>query len=136
MPKDKDNHSGHAQNGKGMLTNLILLTLPLLAFQRDILPKIRTGLERDKEDYIKATEKFVSFQLHAVMMTLDPAQKLRSHFDDTLERELKAELTTILEKLAAGLIALVEIQEIILPRVIEILQKIRTGKHTAPGTYK
>ena len=93
MPNDKDTHPGPAPNSEGgLLRNLILLTLPLLSFQRDILSTIRTSLETHKDEHIKAIGNFLSFELHALMMTLDPARKLRGRSDDNLERELKIKL--------------------------------------------
>ena len=134
MPNDKDSKPGHAQNGEGgILTNVILLALPLLCLQRALLPKIKSGLERDKDDYTKAIANFASFELHALMMILDRPGTLRSRFDDKLESELKAELTQILEKLAAGVVAFVEIQEIILPRLINMLNEIKNGKRAKTG---
>ena len=124
----------HPQNGEGgILTNFIRLALPLLCFQRAILPKIRTNLQSDKDDYIKALGNLVSFELHAVMMALDPAGKLRARFDDKLESELKNELTQILDKLATGLVSFVQMQEEILPRLINILNEIKNGKRANTG---
>jgi hypothetical protein len=131
MPKDKDTHSGPAQNREGgLLRNLILLALPLLSFQRDILHTIKTSLETHKEEHIRAIANLLAFELHALMMILDPARKLRGRVDDGLERELKHELTEILKKLTHGVIDVVDIQEKIIPHLIDILKEIKNGKHT------
>ncbi len=115
MPNDKDTRSGSAQNSEaGLLRNLILLALPLLSFQRDILATIRTSLQTHKDEHIRALGNFLSFELLALMMTLDPARKLRGRSHDNLEKE-KAELAKILDKLADGVITVVQIQEQILP---------------------
>lgn len=133
MPNDKDTRPGPAQNSEGgLLKQLILLTLPLLSFQRDILPTIRTSLETHKDEHIRAIGNFLSFELHALMMILDPGRKLRGRFDEDLETQLKDELTKILEKLANGLITVVQIQEQILPQLIETLKQTKNGKHTNP----
>jgi hypothetical protein len=131
MPNDKDTHPGStpgpAPNSEGgLLRNLILLTLPLLSFQRDILPTIRTSLETHKDEHIKAIGNLLSLELHALMMTLDPARKLRGRSDDNLERLLKTELTQLLEKMAGGLITVVELQEKILPPLIDTLKKAKS----------
>jgi hypothetical protein len=129
MPNDKDTRSGPAQNSEGgLLRNLILLALPLLSFQRDILATIRTSLQTHKDEHIRALGNFLSFELLALMMTLDPARKLRGRSHDNLEKE-KAELAKILDKLAEGVITVVQIQEQILPHVIDILQGIKNGKY-------
>lgn len=127
MPNDKSGYLARAQGR--ILTNLILSMLPLLSFQRNTLPIIRTSLQRDKDDYIKAIGNFVSLELHALMMILDPAHKLRGRLYDNLERDLTAELTQILEKCAASLVSFVEIQEMILSRLIDTLQETKNGKY-------
>jgi len=112
-----------------MLNNLILSMLPLLSFQRNTLPIIRTSLQRDKDDYIKVIGNFVSLELHTLMMIFDPAHKLRGRLYDNLETDLTAELTQILEKCAASLVSIVEVQEMILSRLIDTLQETKNGKH-------
>jgi hypothetical protein len=63
MPKDKDNNSGHAQNGEGrMLRNFILLTLPWLSLQRDILAIVKKGIE--DVSYVKPVQKLTLLELH------------------------------------------------------------------------
>jgi hypothetical protein len=138
MPNDKDTPRGPApgpapNSEGGLLMNLILLTLPLLSFQRDILPTIRTSLETHKDEHIRAIGNFLSFELHALMMTLDPARKLRGRFADDLEKELTTKLTQILEKGAGGLLTVVEIQEKILPPLIETLKNVKDRK---PGNTR
>ena len=64
------------------------------------------------------------------MMILDPARKLRGRVDDNLEAQLKDELTKILEKLHDGLVTVVQIQEQILPQLIETLKGMKNGKDT------
>jgi hypothetical protein len=131
MPNDKDTRSGPAQHREGgLLRNLILLALPLLSFQRDILHTIKTSLETHKDEHIKALANLLAFELHALMMILDPARKLRGRADEGLERELKHELTEIVKKVTHGVIDVVEIQEKIIPHLIEILKEIKNGKQT------
>ena len=137
MPNDNNAHPGPAQNSEGgLLRNLILLALPLLSFQRDILPTIRRSFETHKDEHIRAIGNLLSFELHALLMILDPARKLRGRLDDNLETQLKAELTQILEKLADGLVTVVQIQEQILPHLIETLKGIKNGKHTSTRKHK
>lgn len=140
MPNDKDNNSGHVQNGaERMLTNFILLTLPWLALQLETLAIIKKGIEKDKEDkndsiYIKPIQHLVERELHAVMMILDPQRKLRNLFDADLEKKLVDEFIEIFEKLPSGLVNLIEVQEIILNRTVGILKKLKNGKNTKSYT--
>jgi hypothetical protein len=140
MPNDKDNNSGHVQNGaERMLTNFILLTLPWLALQLETLAIIKKGIEKDKEDkndsiYIKPIQHLVERELHAVMMILDPQRKLRNLFDADLEKKLVDEFIEIFEKLPSGLVNLIEVQEIILNRTVDILKKLKNGKNTKSYT--
>src|SRR5262249_37850588 len=60
-----------------VLKTLLLPMLPLLSLQRNTLPIIRAGLQRDKDDYIKTIDKFALLEIHALMMLLDPSRKLR-----------------------------------------------------------
>jgi len=131
MPTDQDTRSGPAQNSEGgLLRHLILLALPLLSFQRDILATIRTSLQTHKDDHIRAVRNLLSFELLALMMILDPARKLRGRLDDNLESQLKAELTEILGKLADGVVTVVQIQEKIIPHLIDTLKEIKNEKHS------
>jgi len=140
MPNDKDNNSGHVQNGaERMLTNFILLTLPWLALQLETLAIIKKGIEKDKEDkndsiYIKPIQHLVERELHAVMMILDPQRKLRNLFDADLEKKLVDEFIEIFEKLPSGLVNFIEVQEIILNRTVDILKKLKNGKNTKSYT--
>lgn len=143
MPNEKDGHPGRAQDGKArilknlisstvpllssernrMSRNLILSMLPLLSFQRNMLPIFRTALQRDKDDYIKAINNFVSLELHALMMIFDPARKLRGGLYDNLEKDLSAGLTRMLENSAASQITFVEFQEMMLSHLIDTLKE-------------
>jgi len=127
MPNDKDSYLRRAQGR--MLKTLILSMLPLLSFQRNMLPIVRASLQRDKDDYIRTIANFASLELHALMMILDPARKLRGRLYNNFEKDLTVELSQILEKYVAGLISFVEIQEVILSRLIDTLQEAKHGKH-------
>src|SRR5262245_27282474 len=129
MPNDKSGYLARAQGR--MLNNLILSMLPLLSLQRNTLPIIRTSLQRDKDDYIKVINNFVSLEVHTLMMILDPAHKLRGRLHDNFEKNLTAELTQILEKFSASLVSFVEIQEMILSNLIDALQEARNEKHNS-----
>jgi hypothetical protein len=121
-----DSKAGHTQDGEGGFSkHFISLTLPLLSLHWALLPTIKSSFERNKDDYIKAIGNFVWFQMHALGMTLDPTRKLRSHLDDDLENKLRTELTQMLDLWAARVVTLVEIQEVILPRLVKRLNDIK-----------
>jgi hypothetical protein len=129
MQNDKDNNSGHAQNGeRGIFGSLILLTLPWLSLQRDILGVIKKGLEEHKKEdiYFKPIQHLVH-ELHALMMVLDRSRKLRSHFDDDLEKKLVDEFTQLFKKVVAGSVNFIEVQEIILAGISDVLSKLKDG---------
>src|SRR5215813_11705178 len=109
-----------------VLKTLLLPMLPLLSLQRNTLPIIRAGLQRDKDDYIKTIDKFALLEIHALMMLLDPSRKLRGRLGENLEQDLAAELSKILDRLATGLINVVEVQ-VILSRVADILNEVKKG---------
>ncbi|HWV43202.1 hypothetical protein [Pseudorhodoplanes sp.] len=118
-----------SQNGEtGLLKGLILLALPVLRFQQAILPNIRSGLEKDKDDIVRAIEHFIAFELHALMMLLDPAGKLRDRID---ENEVKNRLKPVLDNVAAGTISFVKAQEDVTKGLISILDGMRNAEQTS-----
>jgi len=88
-----------------------------------MLPIFRTALQRDKDDYIRAIDNFVSLELHALMMIFDPTRKLRSHISEDLEKDLTTGLTRMLENSAASQVTLVEFQEKMLSHLIDALNE-------------
>jgi hypothetical protein len=60
-------------------------------------------------------------------MVLDRSRKLRSHFDDDLEKKLVDEFTQLFKKVVAGSVNFIEVQEIILARVSDVLSKLKDG---------
>ena len=102
-----------------------------------MLPIFRTALQRDKDDYIKVINNFVSLQLHAQMMIFDPARKMRSHVSENLERDLAAGLARMLENSVDNNIAFVEFQETMISCIIDILKEKTTGeKQPTPEKHK
>jgi hypothetical protein len=128
MPNEADKNSGDVRGGAGrLLRNLILLALPCVSFQREILAIIKEGLAKDKKNSLEPFQNLVSRELHALMMILDRSQELRSLLGENLERELQAELPKIFSKLAAGSVSLIEAQEALLKAVSEILLQLKNG---------
>jgi hypothetical protein len=83
--------------------------------------------EHKKEDiYFKPIQHLVH-ELHALMMVFDRSRKLRSHFDDDLEKKLVDEFTQLFKKVVAGSVNFIEVQEIILARISDVLCKLKNG---------
>src|SRR5215211_660682 len=88
MPKDRDNSSGHAQDGESsMLKNFILLALPLLSLQRDMLAIVKKGIQ--DTSHVKPVQNLTLRELQALMMILDPKRKLRDRFGADFEKKLE-----------------------------------------------
>ena len=101
MPNNTSSQTAPAPNGQGgLLKNLILLALPVLTLQSELLVKLRQALQQHKGDHVQAVGKFVAFELHALMMLLDPERKLRDRIDKDMEKELADKVTQIIDKTA------------------------------------
>jgi hypothetical protein len=129
MQSKKDSTPSQPQNGEGgILKGLILLALPVLSFQQHVLQTVRTSLNDKKGDHVQAISNLLSLELHGLMMLLDPTRKLRGRFDESLEKELNEGLTKILESVSSGLVTMVEVQENILPHLIDALKEEKNRK--------
>jgi hypothetical protein len=146
LPKDKDGTSGYAQNGGGgILQKIILLTMPVLNLQLNVLGAIKKNIEgRHKADgpgtddsgnegsIIKQLHRFAAVELHALCMILDQSGKVRSHIDLEHQEKLQAEIKVISDKVASGSVSLIEAQETVIQNIIDVMKKIKNGK-PAPG---
>ena len=98
MPNDKDSSLDHAQNGEGrVLRNFILLTLPWLSFQRDMLAIMKKGIE--DASHVRPIENLTSRELQALMMILDPSGKWRSLLDRDLAKKNRRDIHKNLSKI-------------------------------------
>ena len=155
LPKDKDGTSGYAQNGAqrarapqngggGILQKIILLTIPVLNLQLNVLGAIKKNIEGHKADgpgtddsgnegsIIEHLHRFAAVELHALAMMADPLGKLRSRIDLEHLEKLQAEIKVISNKVASGSVNLIEAQETVIRNVIDVMKKIKNGK-PAPG---
>jgi hypothetical protein len=127
MPKDRDSSSGHAQDGESsLLKNLILLALPLLSLQRDVLAIVKKGIQ--DTSHVKPVQNLTLRELQALMMILDPKRKLRDRFGADFEKKLEDLYKETTQKLVSGSIQLIEAQEIISQRVSEALVTLKNGR--------
>lgn len=120
MPADKD--SGHNDENPVVRT-FVLLALPWLSFQRDVLTLMKRGIE--DTSHVRPLENLASRELQALMMTLDPSGKWRSLLDRDLQNEIIETYTKNFPKLVAGSLGLIETQEHILASLTEMLEKLR-----------
>ena len=127
MPNDKDNGRDHPQNGGSrVLRNFILLALPWLSFQRDMLAIIKRGIE--DASHVRPIENLTLRELQALMMSLDPSGKWRNLIDPDLQEKIKETYTKTFPKLLSGLVLSIEAQEAVLASISELLDKARKDK--------
>ena len=136
MSNTKDRNGGRAQSGEvGMLRAAILLTLPFLSFQRDVLHMLKTGLERRPKGEAGSTpanhslvdlvHKLSARELQALMMVLDPSHAWRRGLGEDFQRKLADDISEISQQFAAGAANIIEAQAKTLDRVVELLRKIK-----------
>jgi hypothetical protein len=101
MPHDKHSSTEHAQNPEiRVLRNFILLTLPWLSFQREILAMMKKGIEN--ASYVRPIENLTSRELQALMMIFDPSGKWRNLSDRDLEKKITDTYAEIFPKLVSA----------------------------------
>src|SRR5262245_23980854 len=123
MPEAKDRNGGRAQYADlGMLRSAILLALPWLSLQRDLLKIIKTGLEPVKRPpeadgntplnhiLVDLIQKATSQQLLALLMILDPAHAWRNGIGEDLQQKIASDASEISQHLAAGAVNVMEAQ--------------------------
>jgi hypothetical protein len=131
MPKDKDSGPDHAQNGGRVLRNFILLTLPWLSFQREMLAIMKKGIE--DASHVRPIENLTSRELQALMMILDPSGKWRSLLDRDFEKKIEETYTKTFPKLVSGSTHFIEAQEMLLGSISDLLDNLR--KDNKPNNY-
>jgi hypothetical protein len=126
MTNEKDNGRNSAQNGERVLRNFILLTLPWLSFQREMLAIARKGIE--DTSHIRPIENLTSREFQALMMILDPSGKWRGLLDRDLEKKMEEAYSKTFPKLVSGSLLFIEAQEALLASIFELLDKLRKNK--------
>lgn len=130
MPKDQKAHSGGAQSREGRaLRSVILLALPLFSFQRAVLGLVKTGIE--KAILVKPVQNLLLSEIQAAMMILDPERKLRNRFGVDLENKINDLADETARKVIAGSLQLVEAQQGVADRIIDVLKALKDGQR--PG---
>lgn len=129
MANDKDSSSDQAQSLKdGMLRSFSLLALPWLSFQRDMLAIMKKGIE--DTSHARPVQKLTLLELHALMMVMDPSRTWRGPFDADLEKRVEETYKETFPKLVSGSLQFIEVQDILLKRMSDALNKLKDGNKT------
>lgn len=124
MSDDKHSSIDHAQNPESrLLRNFILLTLPWLSFQREILAMMKKGIEN--ASHVRPIENLTTRELQALTMIFDPSGKWRNLQDRDLEKKFADAYAETLPKLVSGSYAVIEAQDESLARMSDLLEKLR-----------
>jgi hypothetical protein len=125
MPNDSK--PDQPQNCEDALRNFILLTLPWLSFQGDMLAFAKKSIT--DANNIKPTENFTLRQLQALMMILDRSRTRRNRFDQDFEKKVEDAYKQIFPKLTSASVQFIEAQEIIVNGIFDSLNTLRkSGK--------
>jgi len=119
----QDSSPDQPQICKSVLRNFVLLALPLLSFQRDLLDIAKKTINNASN--VKPTENFVLRELQALMMIFDRSHERRNLFDRDFEKRLEDAFKEIFPKVASASVQAIEAQEIILTSVFEAMNKLR-----------
>ena len=132
MPNDKNDARARPQNDEGrLLRNFILLTLPWLSFQRDMLAIMKRGIE--DASHVRPIENLTFRQLQALMMMLDPSGKWRNLIDGDFQEGLKETYTKTFPKLVSSLVHSIEAQEEVLASISGLFDKLRKNNKPSGG---
>ena len=136
MPNDTPSSADQPQGLDRILRNLITLALPPLNLGRDATKIASDGLTNNKDDCVKALGNFVALEalaLKTVFGVLDRmGGRMAGRLDDYVEKELKGEITAIIQKVVDGVIGVAKAQEMIFDVAIKVLLKVRNGNGTPP----
>jgi hypothetical protein len=124
MSQDKDS-GPEKQAGEQIFKNCILLALPWLALQRDMLAIGKRGIQ--DYSHVRPLQNFALREMQALTMALDPSRKWRDSYAG-LDSKLEEVTTEGISKFMASLSAMLESQETIVNGAIEALNTVRTGK--------
>jgi len=120
-----DSKPDQPQSHEDTLRNLILLTLPWLSFQREMLEIAKNNIT--DPSHVRSTENFALRQLQALMMILDRSGTRRNLLDQNFEKKLGDAYKDNLPKLTSASVQFIEAQEAILATVFDALNTLRKG---------
>src|SRR5262249_25168130 len=124
----QDSSPDQPQICKSVLRNFVLLALPVLSLQRDLLAIAKESISNASN--VKPTENFVLRELQALMMIFDRSHEWRNHFDRDFEKKLEDAFKEIFPKVASASVHVIEAQELVLTRVFDVMDKFRKDEKT------
>jgi hypothetical protein len=107
------------------LKNLILLTMPWLCFQRNLLEVAKKSVLDASS--VKPAANFAFHELHALMMVLDPTHTMRSRYEPDLETKVEGAYNELLPKLTSASVQIIEAQQKALDGIVDGLNALRNG---------
>jgi hypothetical protein len=128
-----DSNPDHPQICEDAMRNFILLALPWLSFQQQMLDIAKKGIK--DASHVKPTEKFALHELHALMMILDRSGTWRNLIDKDFEKRVENASKEVFPKVASASIQLIEAQETILKGAFEALVTLKNN-NSANSTRK
>jgi hypothetical protein len=120
-----DSKPDESQSYEDHLRNLILLILPWLSYQREMLEIAKSNITDPSR--VRSTENFMLRQLQALMMILDHSGTRRNLLDEDFKKRLEVAFKELFPKLTAARVQLIETQEEILTTVFDTLNTLRKG---------
>jgi hypothetical protein len=124
MSKDKKSNAPRDTDDQ-VFGNFLLLALPWLSLQRDLLAIGRRGIQ--DYSHVRPVQNFTLREIQALMMVLDPSRTWRDSYGE-MESRLEETSTQSISKLMSGLSSVLESQEEFINSVIETLNASRTSK--------
>src|SRR5262245_9042637 len=123
MPDDREQNQSRAYVEN--LRNFILLTLPWLSYQREMLEIAKSNITDPSR--ARSTENFTLRELQALMMILDPSGTRRNLLDEDFKKRLEVAFKEFFPKLTSARVQLIEAQEEILTVMFDTLNTLRKG---------
>ena len=114
------------QTEEDTFRNLLLLTLPWLSFQREVLELAKKYVA--DAGRIKPTENLALRQFQALMMILDRSRALRNSLDSDFEKKVEDAYKEIFPKVSSASVQLIEAQEAVLGTIFEALNTLRKAE--------
>ena len=136
-PLQDDRRQQGAQASKGgLLRAVILLGLPWLSLQRDILNLIKANLDKPRQQakdeapsgsdtILDVIHKLTARELQALLMILDPSHAWRRGLREDVQKSLDVDLAEISRTFAAGASQIIDAQAKTLDRLVALLSKIK-----------